>query len=403
MARVATGRWPTRLSEVLDWLVRDTAGEPFADVLFVRFCERLRAEGVPLDRATMHLRTLHPQFMGARFLWRPGMEEADIFRVEHADLDDPRFRHSPIRALYDGADGIRQRLDVPSGEAAGGAQYSNYDDLRAEGMTDYMALPMTFTDGKRHATSWSTRQPGGFTTADLVEINDLLPVLAMAVEIRANRRITKNLLNAYVGRHAGERILSGDVRRGSGATVQAAIWNCDLRGFTRISEQWPRDDVILWLNEYFDVMAAPVERHGGEILKFVGDGMLATFRLDSPEACAEALAAAVEARRGMRELNARRVERGSFELGFGLALHVGDVMYGNIGTATRLDFTVIGPAVNVASRLQALTKELRRQVLLSGPFAMRSGCSAEFLQSLGRYPLRGVDAPLEVFGLAEER
>ena len=225
----------------------------------------------------------------------------------------------------------------------------------------------------------------------------------MAVEIRANRRITKNLLNTYVGQHAGERILSGDIRRGSGATVQAAIWNCDLRGFTRIAEQWPRDDVIVWLNEYFDVMAAPVEKHGGEVLKFVGDGMLAIFPLDSPDACNQALQAAVEARHGMRELNARRIERGSFELGFGLALHVGDVMYGNIGTSTRLDFTVIGPAVNVTSRMQTLTKELRRQVVLSAPFALKCGCSAEFLTTLGRFPLRGVDEPLEVFGLSEER
>jgi adenylate cyclase len=401
MERLATGRWPTRLSAALDWLVHETAGQPFVDNLFADFCERLRAEGVPIDRVTMHLRTLHPQFMGARLLWRPGMKEAELATVEPVVLEDPRFVRSPIRALYDGAEGIRQRLDVPAPEGA--EEYGIYADLRAEGMTDYVALPMQFTDGKRHATTWSTAQPGGFTTADLVEINDVLAVLAMAVEIRLNRRITKNLLNAYVGRHAGERILSGDVRRGSGATVRAAIWNCDLRGFTRIAEQWPRDDVIDWLNEYFDVMAAPVERHGGEILKFVGDGMLAIFRLESPEACNDALRAAVEARRGMRELNAKRIERGSFELGFGVALHVGDVMYGNIGTATRLDFTVIGPAVNVASRLQTLTKELRRQVLLSAPFAFNCSCGAEFLTSLGRYPLRGVDEPIEVFGLSEER
>ena len=376
-------------------------GQPFLDNLYGELCQRLRAEGVPLARATMHLRTLHPQFQGARVLWRPDMVEPELRLLEHGILDDPRFANSPVRALYEGADGFRQRLDLPLDDR--NAEYGIYADLRAEGYTDYVALPMQFTDGKRHATSWSTDRPGGFSTDDLVRINDLLPILATAVEIRANRRITKNLLNTYVGQHAGARILSGDIRRGSGMTVQAAIWNCDLRGFTRIAEQWPRDDVIQWLNEYFDVMAAPVEKHGGEILKFVGDGMLAIFPIESPEACANALRAAVEARRGMRELNARRIERGSFELGFGVALHVGDVMYGNIGTATRLDFTVIGPAVNVTSRMQTLTKELRRQVLLSAPFAMRCGCGAEFLTSLGRFPLRGVDEPIEVFGLSEER
>ena len=396
-----TGRWPTRRSAALDWLTRESAAEPYADNLFGEVCRRLRQEGLPLVRATMHLRTLHPQFRGARVLWRPGMEQPELRLIDYDVFELPQFINSPVRELYEGAEGIRKRLDLPSGEHE--REYEIYAELRAEGITDYVALPMLFTDGKRHATSWSTDQPGGFSTADLVEINDLLPILALTVEIRANRRMTRNLLNAYVGQHAGERILSGDIRRGSGATVRAAIWNCDLRGFTRISEQWPRDEVIGWLNEYFDVMAAPVEKHGGEVLKFVGDGMLAIFRLENPEACNQALQAAVEARRGMRELNLRRIERGSFELGFGLALHVGDVMYGNIGTATRLDFTVIGPAVNVAARLQTLTKELRRQVLLSAPFAMGCGCSADFLTTLGSFPLRGVDAPLEVFGLSEER
>ncbi len=401
MALSDTGRWPTHRSTTLDWLVNETSTQPFLDNLFGELCHRLRAEGMPLTRATMHLRVLHPQFLGARVLWRPDLAEPELVLQGYEIHDDPRFIHSPVRALYEGADGFRQRLDLPTDSQS--TEFGIYAELRAQGLTDYVALPMQFTDGKRHATSWSTDRPGGFSTDDLVEINDLLPLLATAVEIRSNRRITKNLLNTYVGKHAGERILAGDIRRGSGMTVGAAIWNCDLRGFTRISEQWPRDDVIGWLNEYFDVMAAPVEKHGGEVLKFVGDGMLAIFRLDRPEACNEALQAAIEARHGMRELNRKRIERGSFELGFGLALHVGDVMYGNIGTATRLDFTVIGPAVNVTSRLQTLTKELRRQVLLSAPFALRCGCGAEFLTTLGRFPLRGVDDPLEVFGLSEER
>ena len=398
--RPDSGHWPARRSAALDWLIGETAGQPFLDNLFAELCQRLRADGLPLARATMHLRTLHPQFQGARVLWRTDMAEAQLNLLEHGIFEDPRFVNSPVKALYEGAEGFRQRLDLAEKPTV---DYGIYADLREQGYTDYVALPMQFTDGRRHATSWSTDQPGGFSTADLVEIDAIMPVLALAVEIRSNRRITKNLLNTYVGQHAGERILSGDIRRGSGATVRAAIWNCDLRGFTRISEHWPRDDVIQWLNEYFDVMAAPVEAHGGEVLKFVGDGMLAIFRLDSPDACYNALQAAVEARRGMKELNVRRIERGSFELGFGVALHVGDVMYGNIGTATRLDFTVIGPAVNVASRMQTLTKELRRQVVLSAPFAMMCGCSAEFLTTLGRFPVRGVDEPIEVFGLSEER
>lgn len=399
--RAESGGWPARRSATLDWLLGETREQPFLDNLFAELCRRLRAEGLPLERATMHLRTLHPQFQGARVLWRPELAEAELNLLEHGIFDDPRFMNSPVRALYEGAEGFRQRLDLPLD--SGMPEYAIYADLREQGYTDYVALPMQFTDGRRHATSWSTRRPGGFSTADLVEINDILAVFQLAVEIRSNRRITKNLLNTYVGEHAGARILSGEIRRGSGATVRAAIWNCDLRGFTRISEQWPRDEVITWLNEYFDVMAAPVSKFGGEILKFVGDGMLAVFPLEDPEACNRALRAAVAAREGMLELNRRRIARGSFELGYGVALHVGEVMYGNIGTATRLDFTVIGPAVNVASRMQTLAKELRRQVVLSAPFAFQCGCSADVLTTLGRFPLRGVDEPLEVFGLSAER
>lgn len=393
-------QWPEFRSRAIDWLVGPAKDEPFVDNLFPEVCATLRQEGLPLERATLHLRTLHPVYYGARMLWRPGMAEADILAVDHSVIDDPRFHNNPIRALYDGAEGIRQRLDIELPE--GVADYGIYAELRDEGYTDYLALPMTFTDGKRHAATFATKRPRGFVRADLMRIHDILPLLAMSVEIRANRRITKNLLNTYIGASAGGRVLSGQIKRGSGDTVGAAIWHCDMRSFTGISERWPRDDVIGRLNEYFDAMGAPVERHGGEILKFIGDGMLAIFPLSDAGACNRALAAAFEAREAIAQLNRRYAEIGREPLGYGLALHVGDVMYGNIGTVSRLDFTVIGPAVNTASRLEGLTKEVRRRVLMSGPFAMRCGCSADLLVPLGRYPLRGVGEPVEVFGLADD-
>ncbi len=389
--------WPTFPSAALDWLVRESGTIPFVDNLLAELCSRLTLEGLPLARVSLHLRTLHPQFLGARMLWHRGMDTAELSLVGHSMRDDPRFLHSPVRALYEGAEGIRHRLDVHDD---GGDEYSIYEELRAEGLTDYVALPLVTTDGKRHATSWSTDQPGGFTTEHLVSISDLMPVLTMAVEIRMNRRIAKNLLNTYVGERAGERVLAGDITRGSGTTIQAAIWNCDLRSFTMISEHWPRDDVISSLNDYFDAMGAPVTKYGGEILKFIGDGMLAIFPLEEEDACVRALRAAIEARQAMIELNERREAQGFERLGYGLALHVGDVMYGNIGTTTRLDFTVIGPAVNTTARLEGLTKVLHRRVVLSAPFAYRCGCSPDFLEPLGSYPLRGVGEPLAVFGLA---
>jgi adenylate cyclase len=209
-------------------------------------------------------------------------------------------------------------------------------------------------------------------------------------------RLARTLLETYVGSHAGELILAGATRRGSGTTVRAAIMICDLREFTRISDSWPRDDVIDLLNDYFDAMSEPIARHGGEILKFMGDGLLAIFPLSQPTACADLLHAVSEARQAMTELNGKSRASGGKPLNFGIGVHVGDVMYGNIGSRARLDFTVIGPAVNMASRLETLTKQLGRTVLLSRDFA--DLVAGEFeLERLGEHPVRGFADPIELF------
>ena len=224
----------------------------------------------------------------------------------------------------------------------------------------------------------------------------LLPVLALVSEIRVKNRLARTLLETYVGSHAGELILAGATRRGSGTTVRAAIMICDLRDFTRISDNWPRDDVIDLLNGYFDAMSEPIARHGGEILKFIGDGLLAIFPLSQPQACANLLHAVAEARQAMVALNERNGETGRAPLNYGIGVHVGDVMYGNIGSRTRLDFTVIGPAVNMASRLETLTKQLGRTVLLSRAFA--DFVKSDFdLERVGEYPVRGFNDPIELF------
>ncbi len=200
--------------------------------------------------------------------------------------------------------------------------------------------------------------PEVFDDANIAGLLRLLPVLALVSEIRVKNRLARTLLETYVGSHASELILAGATRRGSGTTVRAAIMICDLRDFTRISDNWPRDDVIDLLNGYFDAMSEPIARHGGEILKFIGDGLLAIFPLSEPQACANLLHAVSEARQAMVALNEKNGETGRAPLNYGIGVHVGDVMYGNIGSSTRLDFTVIGPAVNMASRLETLTKQL---------------------------------------------
>jgi adenylate cyclase len=238
--------------------------------------------------------------------------------------------------------------------------------------------------------------PGGFNDEQIAALQKLLPVLALVSEIRIKNRLARTLLETYVGSHAGELILAGAIRRGSGTTVRAAIMICDLRDFTRISDNWPRDDVIDLLNDYFDAMSEPIARHGGEILKFMGDGLLAIFPLTQPQACANLLRAVSDARKAMIALNEKNAEAGRAPLNYGIGVHVGDVMYGNIGSSTRLDFTVIGPAVNMASRLEALTKQLGKPVLLSRAFADLVKADFE-LEPLGEHPVRGFSDPIELF------
>ena len=321
----------------------------------------------------MHLRTLHPQFMGARLLWRPGMKEAELFFIEHSMREEPRFRHSPVWALYEGAEGIRQRLDLPADGS--GDEYGIYADLRRR------AHRLRGAAGAVHRRQaprdqLGTDRPGGFTTADLVEINDALPVLAMATdphEPADHQEPAQHLCRPAPASGSCRRHPAR--QRRDRACRDLELRSPGLHPDRRALAARRRDRVAQRVFRRHGRTGRAPWRRDPEIRR---RRMLAIFRLESAEACNKALQAAVEAQRGMKELNAARIARGSFELGFGVALHVGDVMYGNIGT-TRLDFTVIGPAVNVASRLQTLTKELRRQVLLSAPFAFMCGCSAEFL------------------------
>ncbi|GGD97838.1 adenylate cyclase [Aureimonas endophytica] len=399
-ASVTGGAWPHRRSAILDWLMLETSGERFIDNILVQLCERLREAGVPIGRATLNFRIQHPQWFGASMRWRVGLVEAEIETYEHGTMDNVSYLTSPIKAVLAGAGEIRRRLDRPA--TGSDYDYPLYDELRDQGMTDYVAWPIEHTLGRRHVVTFAADRPGGFDEGDIGLLRDLLPALALVSEIRLKNRLARTLLETYVGPHASAEILAGAITRGSGATVGAAILICDLRDFTTISELWPRDDVIELLNGYFDAMSEPIERHGGEILKFVGDGLLAIFPLDRPNACLDLLHAVAEAQAAMALLNEDHVRRGRKPLGYGIGIHVGDVMYGNIGSRRRLDFTVIGPAVNTAARLEALTKEVGRPVLVSKAFAEMAGCQ-KVLESLGAFPLKGIGGPIEVFAFSGDR
>lgn len=381
---------------VLDWLVTETRDQRFIDNIFVDLCERLVDAGLPLTRATLHFRIHHPQWLGARILWRKGLPEADIRMYDYGVEDTTVYLNSPLYAINNGASQVRKNLEVADEDEVAN---SLYEELRAEGFTDYVALPLEHTLGKRHVITFASDRKGGFTDDHLAYLTGLLPVLALVSEIRLKNRMARTLLETYVGPHASEQILAGATTRGSGVTVSAAILICDLRDFTRLSDLWPRDDVIELLNGYFDAMSEPIERHGGEILKFMGDGLLAIFPLSKADACENLLQAIGEAEAALARLNEENLARGREALGYGIGVNVGDVMYGNIGSRRRLDFTVIGPAVNIASRLENLTKLAKRPVLLSRAFVELAGRTRD-MEHLGAFPVKGLDEPIDVFAFS---
>ena len=392
--RAPTPPWPSQPYEILNWLVLETHDQRFIDNIFVELCRRLNEAGVSVARASLNFMVEHPQWRGARILWLKGRTDVEFSTYAYGTEDTAEYRNSPIHEIHSGADELRYRLDTPPTES----EPSIYADLRAEGLTEYCAWPLKHTFGKRHVVTFSSNQPGGFTDAEIEMLRSLIPAISLVSEIRLKNRIARTLLETYVGPHASQAILDGATRRGSGTTVGAAILICDLRDFTHISDLWPRDDVIELLNGYFDAMSEPIEKFGGEILKFMGDGLLAIFPLSDPDACTNLLSAIGEAQTHLKTLNEDNIARGHDPLGYGIGVHVGDVMYGNIGSKSRLDFTVIGPAVNIASRLESLTKLIKRPVLMSEQFVSMAGGPANF-ESIGAQTLRGLETPINVYAL----
>jgi adenylate cyclase len=260
-------------------------------------------------------------------------------------------------------------------------------------------MELVFTSGKRNTVTWATDRPGGFTTAQLTALDAMLPHLALILEIHSARDTARTLMSVYLGDDAATRVLNGQVTRGSGEVINAAILFADMRDFTAFSENQDGAAVIATLNQYFECLVAPVEEAGGVVLKFMGDGLLAIFRVEESSesnSCTRALRAAQQAFANLKDLNRRRTERGDSAIRMGLTFHVGEVVYGNIGATKRLDFTVIGPAVNLVSRLQGLCRPLNTDMLMSTEFA-RAAKTA--LVSLGVHELRGVAKPVEVFAL----
>jgi adenylate cyclase len=385
------------LQKLTDWLIDGARSAASPTRMMAETCEGLVAAGLPLWRVGVFVRTLHPDIYGRNFIWRPGAE-VEVGSVDFNILEAPEFRASPLKIVFTQGLEVRARAGDPESQ-----RFPIVEDMRAEGVTDYIALPLLFTDGSNHASSWTTKQPGGFTDEQLNALRSLVRPLARLIEIIQWRRTSSLLLDTYVGNRAGERILSGQIRRGHTDSMHAAIWLSDLRGFTALSDRLPPETVVDILNNYFDCQVSAIRTHGGEVLKFMGDGLLAVFPIDEyvgdvREVCSQVLEAARESRASVEAMHypiGDAVER----FRFGVALHVGQILYGNIGGGNRLDFTCIGPAVNLAARLEKIAGKLSRTIVASEGFA---GICAGGWSELGEFPIAGFSKAERVYGLIDE-
>ncbi len=405
-----------QLTELTAWLAgAGLAGKSELALVF-GFCERAVAAGLPVARANVLIDTLHPVHEGRIFRWGhdPSLPSEHEYgrtnqivasgTMEPASAPDaPRadvWRGSTFYRMRETGESLLRRR-IP---AADETEFNVLPDLRAGGFTDYVAIINRFaadgTIGEMDCvySSWATKDPDGFQNEHVAALQRIMPFLALAIKSVSLTRMTGTLMQTYLGRDAGRRVLSGRIVRGVADRIDAVLWFSDLRGFTRITDTTP-EHVIPLLNDYADVIVSALHEQGGDVLKFMGDGTLAIFPAEDRErACDAALAAAVAARQGVIKLNKRRVADGLPITEMYLGLHVGEVFYGNVGSTERLDFTVIGPAVNEVSRIAAMCRSVEQPMLVSAAFA-GVGNNQRRLVSVGRYALRGVGAAQELFTL----
>lgn len=388
----------TTVDEIEAWLLADALREDDQLPLFESFVWRLVAAGLPLDRASLHVGTLHPQLFGFAWNWNRTDGLCDEIKVTEAALQTDAYRRNPLFRVIEYGEAFR--ASPQDSETA--ERFPLMAELATQGMSEYLAVPLRAGGSYHNAATAATKQAGGFSDRQRGDLSRILRLFALHVERHIVLRIAGNVLDTYLGAAAGGRVLQGSIKRGDGESICAVIWVSDLRGFTDLSDRLDEHDMIVLLNAYFERLAGAVMAHDGEVLKFIGDGLLAVFpyaTFGGERAAAQAsLAAAQQAIDAVERLNAAPGELANVEgwrpLKTGIALHDGEVFFGNVGAPDRLDFTVIGRAVNAASRVETLSKSLGRSILITEPVARQLDCP---LEHLGAHTLRGLAAPVSIF------
>jgi adenylate cyclase len=385
-----------KADQITQWLVSPDRGNESPEDYFAGLCGQLQKAGLPLFFASTSIRTMNPEVAVKNLRWnkKTGMES---FLRTHQGVRGMGFEKSPIAAAEREGSPVRCQLEGPRDEI----RFPICQELKDDGATDYV---LHYFDWRRgHGfMSFATDKAGGFSDEDLALLEAVAPAISVRNQVLSLDWCLVSLLQTYLGRNASDRVIGGNFQRGTGERIRAVIWMSDLRGFTRRVDNEPLDDVIEALDQYFSCLALPVMENGGEVLKFIGDAVLGIFPLDKgwPRgACSMALGAAETAFESMDRLNKERMSKNLSPMDFGLVLHVGEVMYGNIGTTGRLDFTVIGPAVNETSRIESLCKELGHPLLLTSEFAQLA--ERDDLVGLGQHALRGVSHKVSLYTLPE--
>ncbi len=393
------------IGKVADWLMDQALNDNMLEDVVRGTCERLQAAGLPLARGQFSFSMLHPLYAAMGYTWHRG-QGLEIEGYRHQTETEPdEFKKSPYyHLLTHDLDHLRCRLD----DKSVGTQFPIFEKMREQGLTDYLAFASSFRPGSGQGMlgSWATDRATGFNDGDIAALLRVQNRLAVTCKLALRQKLGRAILSTYLGQGAGERVLDGQIKRGDGDTVRAAIVMVDMRGSSRLAEKLGRQHYIDTLNTFFDSTASAYAEAGGEILSFLGDGFLAAFpcgrnRADSAIACKQALDATEEALERMVKTNEARTGKKVEPLNFGIGLHIGNVTFGNVGLVDRLTFSVFGSTVNEASRLESLTKAHKTNVIASERFI--DYCGETCWQKIGKETLQGIDEPMTIFRLKDKR
>jgi adenylate cyclase len=391
-------------SDISEWIVHAVLGGTGVVAILAGVCEQLNQSGLSLARVAMGSDLLDPTHDSFGVRWNRGRDvTAEVYeRTDDVEANEGWLRSPVFRLLENDDSMLRRRLDAtyPRGE------FPLLDEVQEQGATDYLALIVRAGNEARMGdiggmvASFTTDVPSGFADDQISLLSGIMPTLALAILLKTSHRTARTMIATYLGRDAAERVLAGNIVRGRAEPIQAVVWFSDLVGFTRISDNVGPDGMLAMLNDYAEAQVEAIESHSGNVLKFIGDGILAIFPGDdTTAACARALDAAADQRGRIAALNKRRTSAGLPVTDTHLALHLGELLYGNVGSPRRLDFTVLGPAVNEAARIEAFCSSLEQPVIVSTAFAEAAGEGRARLVSLGRYAMKGVARPQELFTL----